>query len=183
MENNEFNAIFSILSILGLLYLIFWRYKTYRIDVFRQDIFELRDKLFDYAQSGNIDYNHPSYGTLRSLMNGFIRFGHQISFCQLITISIIMKNKFSDTDSFSKRWNTATSDLDVQTKGYLDKLLLEVHSSIIKHLILTSPFMLATIILPIILFFLSKHFILKLNKIYSKRGNNIDSVAYAYGSI
>jgi hypothetical protein len=43
------------------------------LDRFRQDVFGLRDELWDFAASGQISFDDPAYRLLRQLMNGFIR--------------------------------------------------------------------------------------------------------------
>ena len=184
MHDQIINTLFFLISILGIIYLLFWRYKAYSIDAFRQDIFCIRDDLFDYAQKGNIDFNHPAYGTIRSLINGFIRFGHHISFFRLIIYSLLMRDIFiKNKDSFNVRWQNVTKELNPKVNRELNEYLLRVHFSVFKHLILNSPELIATILLPVILYALSKYFIVNLNKMLSKPNDNIDSLAYAYGNI
>lgn len=174
---------FSLISIAGLLYLIFWRYKAYRIDAFRQDIFEIRDELFEYAKNHKISFNHPAYGTLRSLMNGFIRFGHQVTFPRLFLLGILLRNStLKNYESFSERWLKTTKDLKKDEKRDLNILLQKVHYSIFRHLILTSPECIVTILPPLVLLALSKYYIDKLNKLLFKSNENIDGIAYVYGS-
>jgi len=50
-----------------------------RLDWFRQKMFSIRDEMFDYAADGNIPFDHPAYTMLRHQMNGFIRYGHQLT--------------------------------------------------------------------------------------------------------
>jgi hypothetical protein len=55
-----------------------------RLDELRQQLFAVRDEMFDYAAAGNISFNDPAYVLLRTQMNGFIRFGHQITLFRLV---------------------------------------------------------------------------------------------------
>jgi hypothetical protein len=64
--------------LLAILLLFLWR--ELRIEVFRQRIFQIRDELFDFAAEGNISFNDPAYGALRTSMNSLIRFAHKMSF-------------------------------------------------------------------------------------------------------
>ena len=75
MEVKTLTALTSTISLFGILYLLLWRYRAYRVDLFRHKMFKLRDELFDDAADGNIDFNSPAYQLLRTTMNGFIRFG------------------------------------------------------------------------------------------------------------
>src|ERR1039457_4111930 len=67
----------------GLVVVVFWLWPCVRLDVFRQKMFAVRDELFDYAESGKIGFNHPAYRLLRQSMNGFIRYGHRLTFFQV----------------------------------------------------------------------------------------------------
>jgi hypothetical protein len=69
----------SLLSLaLGVL-LVFAVWPEQRVDVFRQDMFTLRDELFDFAADGNVSFEEPAYLLLRELMNGFIRYAHNLT--------------------------------------------------------------------------------------------------------
>ncbi|HWW97254.1 MAG TPA: hypothetical protein VNY74_06145 [Edaphobacter sp.] len=67
-----------------LSFVLFRLVPIFRVDVFRQEMFELRDQLFDYAAAGNIAFNHPAYLLLRKLMNGLIRYGHQLTLYRVV---------------------------------------------------------------------------------------------------
>jgi hypothetical protein len=77
------------LCLLAIQALFLWR--EYRIDAFRQRIFEIRDELFDYAAEGGIPFDHPAYGALRGLLNGYIRFAHKMSLTRSIAMYILRR--------------------------------------------------------------------------------------------
>lgn len=52
-------------------YFILWR--RVRRESFQQELFHLRDQLFDAATLYQIPYHHPAYYTLRRRLHGFIR--------------------------------------------------------------------------------------------------------------
>lgn len=56
---------------LWIVYFVLW--KKVCLDTFRQDLFHLRDQLFDLATTTGIPYHHPAYYTLRRRLHGFIR--------------------------------------------------------------------------------------------------------------
>src|SRR4030081_1087469 len=64
-----------------------WR--DYKTDKLRQDIFNLRAELFDFAKEGGVAFNDPSYILFRSLLNSMIRFAHEISFVRLATTLLL----------------------------------------------------------------------------------------------
>jgi hypothetical protein len=58
----------------------------YGVDKFRQEMFAMRDEMFDYAGCGQISFNHPAYTQLRNLANGLIRFAHRMTFWRILMI-------------------------------------------------------------------------------------------------
>lgn len=58
-------------------------YRDYRHDKVRDDLFTLRDQLFDYAVDNDL-LEHPGYRKLRDIMNAMIRFAHKISITRLV---------------------------------------------------------------------------------------------------
>lgn len=70
----------SVVMLIFLVVLCLRLVASFRLDEFRQRMFAVRDELFDYAAAGNIGFNDPAYRLLRQSMNGFIRYGHQLTF-------------------------------------------------------------------------------------------------------
>ncbi|MBI1790616.1 MAG: hypothetical protein HYR60_24055 [Acidobacteria bacterium] len=69
----------------AILTLFLWR--EYRIERFRQRIFQIRDELFDFAAEGNLSFDNPAYGALRASMNSMIRFAHRMSLSYAVGIT------------------------------------------------------------------------------------------------
>ena len=55
-------------------------YKRVRNDIFRENLFAVRDELFDYMLARKLSFQDPAYGLLRSSLNGMIRGAHEGSF-------------------------------------------------------------------------------------------------------
>ena len=64
--------------------------RMYRQDRFRQNMFALRDELFDFASSGEIKFDHPAYTILRTSMNGMIRFAHRVTLTHVLVSYVLM---------------------------------------------------------------------------------------------
>ena len=74
-------CLYAALSGVGLVVLSVL-YRDYRIDRMRDELFAVRDELFDYAvQEGLLA--HPGYRHLRNVFNGMLRFCHKVSFFRL----------------------------------------------------------------------------------------------------
>jgi hypothetical protein len=80
MSANELSIVIkSLLTLIVLVFVIFRLWPEQRIDLFRQEMFALRDELFDFAADGKVSFEDPAYKLLRELMNGFIRYAHNLT--------------------------------------------------------------------------------------------------------
>ncbi len=126
----------------------------YRVDVFRQSMFALRDELFDYALAGKISFNDPAYVLLRTLMNGFIRYGHQLTSFRVLMSNVLRKiNGGTPHLKWNERWENATGKVDALE---VREQMLSFHNRTVwlvaKHLILGSPtLMVAMIVVGLVL--------------------------------
>jgi hypothetical protein len=89
MNTSQLIAIFeSCVMVIALAVLCLKLVAGARLLAFRQEMFEIRDELFDYAAAGNIRFNDPAYRLLRQSMNGFIRYAHELTFFRLCMTEI-----------------------------------------------------------------------------------------------
>ncbi|MGZ5887742.1 MAG: hypothetical protein ACXWKI_12445, partial [Ramlibacter sp.] len=72
-------ALQALFSLFALAVLVLYLYNGYRVDVLRQELFEIRDSLFDEAAAGRIDFESHAYRATRLVLNGLLRFAHQLS--------------------------------------------------------------------------------------------------------
>lgn len=112
-----------------------------RLDSFRQDMFALRDELFDYAASGNIAFSDPAYRRLRQMMNGFIRYGHRLTFFRVCMTLIQIKASGQDFNfDETRKWENALLNLQ---KEEVKKAMTDFHerafSLVLTRLVLGSP--------------------------------------------
>lgn len=135
-----FTVISTVLTLVGLWYLVFWRYRTYRVDFFRQEMFDLRDDLFDAANSGLIDFEHPAYGMLRDTINGFIRFGHRFTLGQFVFMMVLIKEKdLEEVSDFDEEWELAIEGLQPEVKTQLAQFRIRMDRIAIKQLVIGTP--------------------------------------------
>ena len=136
---------------------LFWLFRDYRIDVFRQNMFALRDELFDFASEGKIAFDHPAYRSLRAACNGYIRFGHRVSF---ITATLFYwsltesERKWLSENGPDTSWDKITQDLSGPIVRALDSFRHRTMEIVAAQLVLGSPVMIllvATIIPGILL--------------------------------
>ncbi len=182
----QINCIKSLLALAGLWYLLFWLYRDFRLDVFRQELFALRDRLFDLSTNQSLNYDHPAYGTLRRTINGFIRFGHRLTLNQVILLVIVSRYRRTQVvHSFDARWERVVVNLPEPLRRDLEGIVQSMHRAVIKHLMLSSPLLLvlmASLVVPI-LFGIAWWFHLDRSiRRFGRPLKLIDSVAVAYGA-
>lgn len=124
-------------------------YRDYRVSVFRQSLFSLRDQLFDLAARGDLGFDNTAYTTLRRQLNGFIRFGDRVSVTWIIGIMFAV-------DAAAQR-DLGPGPNELMTDGLADlpasvqEAILEIqtamHHELATQVVFVSPIMLAPIIL------------------------------------
>ncbi len=142
-------AISTLLSLAGLWFLLFWLYRDYCVDRFRQDMFALRDELFDAAREGVLAFNHPAYATLRTTMNGFIRFAHRLSLLHALLLLRVAVKNLEPHDSFSRQISTAVETLSPDSRQRVAKFQFRMNVLVIRYILVNSPILLATLVAPI----------------------------------
>ncbi|MDQ6759874.1 MAG: hypothetical protein M3Z32_08425 [Acidobacteriota bacterium] len=138
--SQTFNVAESIV-VLILTVIVCRLWTAHRLDVYRQEMFRLRDELFDYAKDGRISFSHPAYRLLRRSMNGFIRYGHQLTFFQLC-MNLLRWNATGDKPplDWANSWTTAVNSIQSeQVKRDLQSLHGAALMLVVKRLISESP--------------------------------------------
>ncbi|HTR38231.1 MAG TPA: hypothetical protein VMH80_20115 [Bryobacteraceae bacterium] len=141
----------SAVLLAGIGIVLFWFWSSVRLDCFRQEMFAIRDELFDYAASGHIMFNHPAYRLLRQSMNGFIRYGHQLSFYQFCMTWLSWK-ALEGTQAFDWRtkWEAALNSVDVQARRDLEAFHDRATMCVIERIVLGSPILIFALIVSLV---------------------------------
>ena len=69
-------------------------YRLTRVDAFREDIFSIRDELFDYMWRNNLPYDMPAYRLTRLQLNGMIRVSDQIHLFTFVVVVYQMYRQY-----------------------------------------------------------------------------------------
>lgn len=141
------NLIASFLVLVFLCYLAFGVYQRYRVDRFRHDLFVLRDELFDRAADGYIGFDNSAYILMRTLMNGYIRYAHQLSLFQPLFVLAMerVRGPSPDLRSFNSLYSDSTVGLTPEQKSIMDDYNSRVNALVIKHVTRAMPEMLVFI--------------------------------------
>jgi len=182
MNNQVLTTIASLISLLGICYLFFWRYRAFELAWFRQDLFCLRDELFDFAASGKISFDHRAYGVLRSCMNGYIRYGDRLTIWHGFFFKLCAIGAKRPSVTFDHVWSHAQKGLDPETKNELDQLRNRMERIAIRHVLVSAPEGTA-ILLPPLFLVCAVAVAIKLREAWNLRENvsELDNTAYLFG--
>jgi hypothetical protein len=115
---NAYLLISMVPGVIILAWLFLVAYPEYRSEQFRQELFILRDRLFDEAARGRIGFDHPAYKYLRTTINGYLRFAHKLGFLEFVFVSFALHRHESKID-FSDQFAKYISDLPLDARKLL----------------------------------------------------------------
>lgn len=76
-----------IASLAGLYLFWYLAIRSYKLDKFRSDLFDLRSDLFDLADTGKIPFESDLYTSLNKRINLFIRYAHHLNFTTIFALN------------------------------------------------------------------------------------------------
>ncbi len=127
----------STLALLGLWFFLYYLWRDYRLDSFREDIFSVRDRMFLYAAQGNIDFDNPAYTILRNRMNIILRYGHVFTLTRLLLVRNVPK-EFRDENLV--RWEAAVLTLPETVQFEIRQFNLSCLIYVLQHIVYYSFF-------------------------------------------
>jgi hypothetical protein len=176
------NALISLISISFIFVMAYWFYQDYRVDLFRQRMFSLRDELFDYALKGDISFDSECYRLLRGTMNGSIRFAHRVNFMHF---SIIVASRLPDQGeySFTIRYNQCLRALSFEQREHIKTVKQKMNFLLLDHMVMRSPIILLTLVPPLLFSRMTQSHISTLMRWLKKPIRKMDSAVMQQGDI
>jgi len=117
------------LAVLWFAHSYMWR-RT-RLRSFREDLFTMRDELFDYMWQKGLSYDLPAYGEMRSLFNGSIRVIEYLRGPLVIHLA----GRFSQRTEPSSLFQTIEAIEDPEVKRHFKEVLVgEFGGRLIRYL-------------------------------------------------
>lgn len=175
----------SLLAIAGIWILLTWAFRNYRVDRFRQGIFEVRDDLFLYAAEGHITFDHPAYTTLRTLCNGYLRSAHRLSLTSLFLLWVSLHDDhraaLEAQESFQEKWERALAGLRPEVVEQMRMCHARIDFYVSRQLIFGSPFMMA-LVFPIVLAYVFKEATVRIWRRFGDRVIDLDDTALVLGA-
>lgn len=127
---------FVIALILAIWHVIFNVYPHSAIALARYNLFELRDELFDMAAEGKLDFKSPGYKACRQMINGFIRYAHDMSLMQMFTTQLVAKIRGQKIST--REWDAAFERLDPAERKLVDSVMRKATVHMVRLLITKS---------------------------------------------
>ncbi len=180
MIENSFNLFGSIISVSLLAYIFLWLFRDYRTDKIRQDVFKLRDSLFDEALKGNISFESEAYKLMRQIFNGYNRMAHRVTLLQFIFYLKSIDDDCMRVESdFIVKFNDSLRDLNSDQKALIEKYKTKFNALVIYNLITGSPFLMVGAI-PVAVVLAVRN-LLDGGSPFSRSANRIDALSLANG--
>lgn len=138
---NAYIALKSLLLLLALWGFVFYLWRDYRLDAFRDDLFALRDRMFQYAANGNIAFDNPAYLLLRNRMNILLRYAHEFTFTALVVAGFAMRRQATITNAMLVEWQKSVEQLgDPAVRARMNEFNVLVAATVFRHVLLRSFF-------------------------------------------
>lgn len=165
--NEYLLTLISLVSICALIIMRLTIFRSYQTEKFRQDMFALRDELFDEAfLGGKVTFSDPCYRHLRATMNGYIRFAHRVTFTNLLFTQHIVtdiKNS-SNRKSYAELFEERLKELPPEQRAVFDGYHQKMHILTIERLFKSS---ISLMLLGSIVSFLARLFIGTKSRIFA----------------
>lgn len=143
-------------GLLLLVWLFFWLYRDYRLDLLRQRLFALRDELFDLVIDEKLPFDDPAYVLLRQTINGQIRSAHQYGFVEVLSHFIATRKSRRSVAivNYESKLQKHTSRLNREVREKMQAILDRAHLVLFEHIILTSSILMVTLITSVVMLLL-----------------------------
>jgi hypothetical protein len=81
-------ALQSAVGLLALWVFVFYFWRDYRTDAFRDHVFDIRERLFLFAARGGVNFGDPAYSILRHRMNVVLRYAHAYTLLRFLSAKV-----------------------------------------------------------------------------------------------
>jgi hypothetical protein len=124
-------ALAGLVALWGMWYFLL---KEQRIDQFREELFAIRDELFDMAANGELKFQQSAYTEFRVLLNGMLRFAHRANLVGL-NIAVLRSHLRKGAPEGFTRWEKSLQELPTPTRSKLLRLHQRMAHVYMLHLV------------------------------------------------
>jgi hypothetical protein len=130
------DAIVALAALIALLCLFYGPWQSLCIDLSRQFIFERRDRLFDMALAGRIEFDSEAYRATRRALNGMIRFAHELTWPDMVVAFYFIQKAKPKVP----RWRDTLVSLPPDVRNEIERLVKECSATLTGMMALKSIF-------------------------------------------
>jgi len=138
-------------------WVVFREYPESAVATARNTLFALRDQLFELGRSGVISFESTAYISSRRLINGMIRYAHEVSAFQLLCL-VLFENRASREYSKQVRRNKELALSAISEEGRKQtELILRRATDAVIQLVVTRSVVLSCLLFFLLIAFKSLH--------------------------
>lgn len=158
------NAIISLFGILILWTLWQILMKKYAVEKFRDELFWIRDELFDLAAKGqDFKFDSPLYQELEKIINGTIRFAHTIDYINFRVFNALLRFKRIEIQKNESKLRKRIEQLienveNIELRNNIRDLKKRYDVQIIKYIIKKSLYLSAIVMISFFIFMIVEYF-------------------------
>jgi hypothetical protein len=129
------------ISLTMLWVLVQFFYVDYRVDYFRQTLFDLRAALFDMALRGEVEFDSPAYWTLRTTLNGFLRDAARFNMVSVVCLLNALRSPRieEESEALYAEWTAQLSKLPEDTQRKISEIRTAMHVALTRQVVMASP--------------------------------------------
>lgn len=168
------------LSVLAVLYFRYWRRQS--IEVFRQNLFETRDRMFLWASATEgLEFSDPAYTRLRSAINGYIRFAEDANLLQVLLFILASRGDLVSNPAlfFDGDWKQHLETVSAETARELQQFRRELDLAVFEFMV--GPVVIHCLLLPLASL-LSPRKKIAVEEFSSRKLRGVNTAAHALGS-
>jgi len=133
-------------GLLALWIITYFGWRPYRIDKVRNELFALRNELFDFAAGGGVSLGDTAYRMLRDRVNALIRYAHIITVTRLLIFMGANRYFHSElAESRHQKYLAEVSRLPESAQAKLRDIDDRVAKILARKLVIGSPLLLIVI--------------------------------------
>lgn len=142
-ETFAIGAVIRLGIYMALVLVLIRLFRSLIIDAFRQNVFAIRDELFEFANQGNISFDSPAYYELRIAMNSVIRYAERITYLRFLIGKAVEKaSPDPNVKAYAAKMQSLIESLPETQRAYLKTAYIRLHREIVYLLTWRSPLLL-----------------------------------------
>ena len=130
-------ALRSVLALFALWIAVYYLWRDFRNDAFRDHLFSIRDRMFLYAAQDHISFDHPAYTTLRNRMNVLLRHGQDFTLTRMV---LVLATHSTAKPEPLTRWEAVVEELPEETQAKMREFNVCVAIAVLQHVVFYSFF-------------------------------------------